>query len=220
MDLVELKQRLDQEFSDFSFGKNRFPMLFQTGLDDSAVHSAGVSYLLALGIEFGLPAIAEYPMIVHADERWKKAPKVMPDSIWFHPQTHQPWIAFEFERFEKGDEIKIQEKTRNLAISCYQSSHTIEQCVLIYWLRSGIAPRSIDPLVRIFEQGFSLDNSPVPAPKCPLLLYKFVFCQTKAGAQNNSRIINETPAVYVVNSENPNLLSVCSATKIQNRQRI
>jgi hypothetical protein len=215
MDLVELTQRLDQEFSDFSFGKSRFPMLFQTGLQDSAVHSAGVSYLLALGIEFGLPAIAEYPMLVHANELWKRSPKVMPDSVWFHPQTLQPWISFEFERFENGDELKIQEKTRNLAISYYQSSQTLELCVLVYWLRSGIAPRSIDPLVDIFRRGFKLDNFPIPAPKCPLFLYKFVFCQTKVGAINNNRNITEVPAAYVTNSEKPTLINVCSATKIQ-----
>ena len=215
MDLVELTQRLSQEFSDFSFGKSRFPMLFQSGLQDSAVHSAGVSYLLALGIEFGLPAIAEYPMIVNANEYWKRSPRVMPDSVWFHPQTFQPWISIEFERFENGDELKIQEKTRNLAISYYQSSQTLELCVLVYWLRSGIAPRSVDPLVDIFKRGFKLDNSPVPAPKCPLFLYKFVFCQNKAETPKINWNITAPPEVYETNSKKPSLIFVCSATKIQ-----
>jgi|GEM_PF-450902 len=215
MNLAELRQRLDQEFSDFAFGKARFPLLFQTGLDDAAVHSAGVSYLLALGIEFGLSAIAEYPVIMHADERWKKTPKVMPDSIWFHPQTQQPWIAFEFERFEKGDEIKIQDKTRNLALSYYQSRQAIEMCVLIYWLRSGIAPHSIDPLVKIFEEGFSLYNIPISAPKCPLLLYKFVFCQTNTIAPDGNQQVKETQAAYLTTNENAGRLLIYSATKVQ-----
>lgn len=214
MDLSEVRQRLDQEFSDFAFGRAKFPLLFQTGLVDAAVHSAGVSYLLALGIEFGLSAIAEYPVIAHADEQWKKTPKVMPDSIWFHPQTQQPWIAFEFERFEKSDEIKIEEKVRNLAISSYQSSRTIELCVLVYWLRTGIAPRSIDPLVKIFENGFKLGSISIPAPTCSLLLYKFVFCQANTVVQDRSRQIQNEPGAYSINNEIPGRLSVFSATKV------
>jgi hypothetical protein len=214
MDLFEIRQRLDQEFSDFAFGRAKFPLLFKTGIADAAVHSAGVSYLLALGLEFGLSAIAEYPVIAHAEEPWKKTPKVMPDSIWFHPRTQQPWIAFEFERFERSDELKIEEKVRNLAISSYQSSQTIELCVLIYWLRSGIAPRSIDPLVSIFENGFKLDNISLPAPKCSLLLYKFVFCQTNTGVQDRSKQIQTEPGYYSINNEIPDRLSVFSATKV------
>jgi len=215
MELAELRQRLDQEFSNFAFGRARFPLLFQTGIDDSAVHSAGVSYLLALGIEFGLPAIAEYPVIIHADNHWKKTSKVMPDSVWFHPQTQQPWIAFEFERFEKGDELKIEDKVRNLALGCHQSRGTIELCVLIYWLRSGIAPRAIEPLQKVFEQGFSTDGVVVPAPKCGLSLYKFVFCQTSSGASNGNLQVKDEQGAYFVNRESAGRLSICSATKVQ-----
>lgn len=214
MDLAELKQRLDQEFSDFSFGKAMFPLLFQTGLDDAAVHSAGISYLLALGIELGVPAIAEYPISVHADEHWKQFGKLLPNSIWFYPQTQQPWIAFEFERFERGDELKIQDKARNLVLSYYQSHQTIEMCVLIYWLRSGLAPHSIDPVIRIFEQGFLLNNTQIPAPQCQLLLYKFVFCQAKSSVSDKYWQVNEPGATYSTIGEGAARLSICSATKV------
>ena len=215
MDLAEIRQRLDQEFSNFAFGRASFPLLFQTGIADAAVHSAGVSYLLALGIEFGLSAIAEYPAIVHADEQWKKTSKVMPDSIWFHPRTNQPWIAFEFERFEKGDELKIEDKVRNLALSYYQSCKSIELCVLIYWLRSGIAPRAIDPLLKIFEQGFSTNGILVAAPQCSLSLYKFVFCQASSAVGNVNLTMKDEQGVYLVNSDNTNRISVFNATKVQ-----
>lgn len=215
MDLAEIRQRLDQEFSNFAFGRASFPLLFQTGIADAAVHSAGVSYLLALGIEFGLSAIAEYPTIVHADEQWKKTSKVMPDSIWFHPQTKQPWIAFEFERFEKGDELKIQDKVQNLALSYYQSRETIEMCVLIYWLRSGIAPRAIDPLRRIFEKGFSTKGLVVATPKCTLSLYKFVFCQASLGSGTENLQSKDERGSYLINGEAASKLSICSATKVQ-----
>lgn len=215
MDLTELRHRLDQEFSSFAFGRAKFPLLFQNGIDDSAVHSAGVSYLLALGIEFGLSAIAEYPVIIHADEQWKKTSKVMPDSVWFHPRTKQPWIAFEFERFEKGDELKIQNKVQNLALSYHQSRETIELCVLIYWLRSGIAPRAIDPLQKIFKQGFSTKGLVVAAPQCSLSLYKFVFCQTSSGSGTENLQIKDERGPYIVNRESTDKLSICSATKVQ-----
>jgi len=215
MELIELRQRLDHEFNSFTFGRARFPLLFDSGIDDSAVHSAGVSYLLALGIELGLPAIAEYPMIVHADHEWKKTSKVMPDSVWFHPQTLQPWIAFEFERFEKGDENKIQDKVRNLALSYYQSRGTIELCVLIYWLRSGIAPRAIDPLIRIFEQGFTTNGLVVAAPNCSLSLYKFVFCQTNIAINIGHLQIRDEQGAYATRSDGVGKLSVCNAAKVQ-----
>jgi len=214
-DLAKIWQRLDQEFSSFAFGRAKFPLLFQTGIYDSTVHSAGVSYLLALGIEIGLSAIAEYPVIVHADEQWKKTSKVMPDSVWFHPQTRQPWIAFEFERFEKGDELKIQDKVQNLALSYYQSCEKIELCVLIYWLRSGIAPRAIDPLRKIFEQGFSTKGLIVTAPKCALSLYKFVFCQASSSCGNENKQIKDERGLYLVNGEGASKLSICNATKVQ-----
>jgi len=215
MDLAELKQRLDQEFNSFAFGRDKFPLLFKDGIDDSAVHSAGVSYLLGLGIELGLPAIAEYPLIIHADEKWKKTSRVMPDSVWFHPKTHQPWIAFEFERFEKRDELKIEEKVRNLALSHYQSRGTIELCVLIYWLRSGIAPREIGPLLKVFDQGFSTTELVVAAPKCSLSLYKFVFCQSFPEFGNENKRIRDERENYVANNEGAKMLSVCSAIKVQ-----
>jgi hypothetical protein len=215
MDLAQLRNRLNQEFSSFTFGRARFPLLFRTGIDDSTVHSAGVSYLLGLGIELGLSAIAEYPVITHADEQWKKSSKVMPDSIWFHPQTKQPWIAFEFERFEKGDELKIQDKVQNLALSYYQSRETIELCVLIYWLRSGIAPRAIDPLRKIFEQGFSTKGIVVAAPKCSLSLYKFVFCQASSSSGTENLKIKDERGPYIVNGDGAGKLTICSATKVQ-----
>ena len=215
MDLVEIKKRLNKEFRDFTFGKEIFPMLFQTGIANAAVHSTGVSYLLALGINFGLSAIAEYPTIVHSDEQWKKTSKVMPDSIWFHPLSNQPWIAFEFERFEKGDEQKIEGKVRNLALSYYQSCKTIELCVLIYWLRSGIAPREVDPLKRIFEQGFSANGIAVAAPNCALSLYKFVFCQASTSFNDENIMIKDEQSNYLISNNNPIRLSVSSTTKVQ-----
>jgi len=215
MDLATLLQQLDLEFREFRFGAAKFPLLFGKGLDNSAVHAAGVSYLLALGIEFRLSSIAEYPITIHADDRWKSFGKIMPDAVWFHPQTNQPWIAFEFERFEKGDELKIKDKAKNLALSYYQSNQSIEACVLIYWLRTGFAPNTIDPVTNIFSKGFSANQITIPPPQCRFLAYKFVLCQTNQIQQPfNARWVGEVRGLYQTASESNGNLVVSSASRV------
>lgn len=215
MDLETLLQQLDLEFREFRFGTAKFPLLFGKGLDNSAVHAAGVSYLLALGIEFGLSSIAEYPITVHADEHWKTLGKIMPDAVWFHPQTHQPWVAFEFERFEPGDELKIKDKTKNLVLSYYQSRQNIEACVLIYWLRSGFAPKDLDPVTNIFSRGFLADQMTIPPPQCRFLAYKFVLSQTNQLQRSpNTRWVSEVRGLYQTASESSGNLVVSSAARV------
>ena len=215
MDLETLLQQLDLEFREFRFGAVKFPLLFGKGLDNSAVHAAGVSYLLALGIEFGLSSIAGYPITVHADDHWKTLGKIMPDAVWFHPQTNQPWVAFEFERFETGDELKIKDKAKNLALSYYQSKQSIEACVLIYWLRSGFAPKAIDPITNIFIKGFLANQMTIPPPQCRFLAYKFVLSQTNQLQQPpNARWVGEVRGLYQNGSESIGNLVVSSASRV------
>lgn len=215
MDLETLLQQLDLEFREFRFGIAKFPLLFSKGLDNSAVHAASVSYLLALGVDFGLSSIAEYPITVHADDHWKSFGKIMPDTVWFHPQTDQPWVAFEFERFEPGDELKIKDKAKNLALSYYQSRQSIEACVLIYWLRSGFAPKDLDPITNIFAKGFSANQVTIPPPQCRFLAYKFVLSQSNQLQQSpNAKWIGEARGSYQTASESNGNLVVSSASRV------
>ena len=218
MNLQDVKQQLEQEFAHFQFGLAQFPLLFQTGVEDAAVHSAGVSYLLGLGLEFGLSAIVEYPITMHAEEHWKTFGRIFPDSIWFHPATNQPWICFEFERFEKGDEQKIRQKAHNLALSFYQSQQHIELCVLVYWLRTGLAPNSIEPIQHIFLDGFQLQNKQIPAPTCQFLLYKFVLSQASISAKSNANRICEGQADYLTKPGEGTRLVVSKAFFIGGKQ--
>lgn len=215
MDLDTLIEQINLEFREFHFGNTKFPLLFSKGLDNSSIHAAGVSYLLALGIEFGLSSIAEYPITIHADNHWKTFGKIIPDVVWFHPNTHQPWIVFEFERFEKGDELKIEEKAKNLALSYYQSKQSIEVCVLIYWLRSGFAPKTINPITTIFSNGFSKNRFTIPPPKCRFLVYKFILRQTDQIPQSsNANKIGEAQGIYHTDWENNGNLVVSSVSKV------
>ena len=170
--------------------------MFSLGIDDAAVHSAGVSYLLAFGLEIGLPAIAEYPITLHSSDTWKRIRRVFPDAVWFRPSTHQPWVAFEFERFERGDENKIRDKVENLVLSYYQSGKCLELCVFIYWLRSSLAPRSMTPVFNTISKGFTYQGKPIPPPGCRFLLYKMVMTEIAIPTVNQSRMIRDKQTEY------------------------
>lgn len=195
--ISEVQRFLDKEFTELDVGIRRSPILFGAGIVDSAVHAAGVSYLLSLGLECELPAIAEYPITVHSTDPWKRLGRIWPDSTWFHPQTHKPVVVFEFERFEKGDENKIREKVENLALSYHQSRANVELCVFIYWLRSSSAPMTVNHLFETFSNGFSRKGIRVPPPSCKLLVYKMVMRQIERRSRARDIVFKEERATYL-----------------------
>ena len=190
--IEKVRCQLTAELKSLSFGRSHFPHLFQNGLPDSAVHAAGVTYLAALGIEFGLPAIAEYPITTHAAERWRRLGRVFPDSVWFHPATGDPWVLFEFERFETGDENKIRSKAENLALAWHQSGGMVELCVFVYWLRSSRAPKSISGLRDVFGSGCRRGGDVLPAPGGQHAIVKAVACRRPAGMADGDTEPNKT----------------------------
>jgi hypothetical protein len=215
MNISQIEDFLDDEFQKFEIGREKSPILFHTGIADAAVHAAGLGYLLSLGLERGLPVIPEYPISVHAPAEWKQVGRVYPDSVWFHPETYQPWIAFEFERFERGDENKIRDKVENLAIAYHQSGGMIELCVFIYWLRSSLAPRTVGPLFRAFSKGFSRQRVKIPTPSCKLLVYKMVMCQAEeATLAERQVLVKELPIRYQAAGQNQELLVLQEIRKI------
>lgn len=215
MKISQIESLLDQEFQTFEVGQRKFPALFQAGLADAAVHAAGLGYLLALGLEWGLPAIPEYPITVHAPSQWKSIGRIFPDSVWFHPDTLAPWIAFEFERFERGDENKIREKVENLAISYYQSGENIQLCIFIYWLRSSLAPTTVAPLFKVFNQGFERQRVKILPPRCQLLVYKVVMRQAVNDTAGQQTLIQELPVAYRTANEYQELLILQEIRKIR-----
>lgn len=174
--LGDVLEHLRTECGSLSFGRSRFPHLFQCGLPDAAIHAAGVTYLAALGLELGLPVISEYPITTHAMPQWGQLGRVFPDSVWFHPGTGLPWVLFEFERFETGDENKIRAKAENLALAWHQSQGTVELCVFIYWLRSSRAPRSIAGIQDVFEADCRRSGRMLPPPNARHTIIKAIAC--------------------------------------------
>ena len=196
MRIEDVERFIEDEFNNFGIGSAKFPSLFITGVADAAVHSAGVSYLLAIGLEMGLSAISEYPITLHSSDKWKRIRRVFPDSVWFHPETLQPWSAFEFERFERGDENKVRRKVENLVLSYHQSEENINLCVLIYWLRSGLAPRSMTPIFNTISNGFTSKDQKVPPPRCKFLIYKFVMTESGKSSPDQNKVIKELQGKY------------------------
>ncbi len=213
MNISEIEDDLNAEFSSFQIGRKRYPSLFETGLPDAAIHSAGVSYLLSLAMEWGIQAIAEYPITVHANGTWRETRRIFPDSVWFHPDTKSPWLIFEFERFERGDEAKVQQKAQNLVLSYYQGGQTIELCVLLYWLRTGLAPSSVEPLFQPFRKGFESGRVRVLPPKCGFWAYKCVVCPVD-GHNGAARQFREPPEEYGADQGRQELLVVRDMRRI------
>jgi hypothetical protein len=151
-----------------------FPMLVGSGVADVSltVHSHFLTYLATVGQSMGFPAIAECP-VVWDGTRLAKLGDVRADSIWFSSESMDPKVAMEFERFEKGDEAKLRGKVENLAIAGL-AAPSLELAVLIYWVRSGSNPRSMDSVVANYRDGFRRRGVNVPASSVPLMIVKCV----------------------------------------------
>jgi len=151
-----------------------FPMLTGPGVADVSltIHSHFLTYLATVGQTLGFPAIAECP-VVWDGTRLAKLGDVRADSIWFSPDSLEPSVAMEFERFEKNDEAKLRGKVENLSIAGL-AAPSLELAALIYWVRSGSNPRSMDSVVTNYRDGFRRRGVNVPACSVPLMIVKCV----------------------------------------------
>jgi hypothetical protein len=155
--------------------RRHFPMLFRPGIPDYAttVHSHFLTYLATLGQSLGYAAVTESP-VQPATVRLARYGEVRSDSIWFNSDSLRPEFAFEFERFERGDEAKLRGKVENLVIASHQSQSAVRLCTLIYWVRSGSVPRSLAAIFDAYYRGFRRNGRDVPASSCALMVVKCV----------------------------------------------
>jgi len=149
-----------------------FPMLLANGIPDTglAVHSHFLTVLARVGQAMNYSAIAECPIWWAGDDG---CGDVRADSVWFEKVSLRPLLAFEFERFERGDEGKLRGKVENLAIAS-NTTQDLRLCVLIYWVRSGSAARSMDAIVASYRDGFRRSGRTVAPARTPLMLVKCV----------------------------------------------
>ena len=165
----------DQVFAgltDCDVMERHFPMLLASGVPDVSVtvHSHFLTFLARIGQSLNYSAVTECPI-------WWAQPNglgnVRADSVWFEKPNNNPTLAFEFERFERGDEKKLRGKVENLAVASL-ATPDLKLCVLVYWVRSGSTPRSMDAIVTTYRDGFRRRGHNVPPGRAPLMLVKCV----------------------------------------------
>jgi hypothetical protein len=159
-------------FLDRSVMAEHFPMLLSEGIPDVGltIHSHFLSVLAGVGQSMHYAAVAECPIWWAREDG---VGDVRADSVWFDKTPLRPRLAFEFERFERGDESKLRGKLENLSIAS-NNTEDLRLCILVYWVRSGSAPRSMAAIVASYRDGFRRNGKPVAPARTPLMLVKCV----------------------------------------------
>lgn len=158
---------------DASLMERHFPMLLRGGIPDVGltVHSHFLTFLATAGQQTGHAAVAECPVAWAGD--YSRLGDIRADSVWFDHETLEPIAAFEFERFERGDEPKLRQKVENLAIASL-ATPGLQMTALIYWVLTGSAPRSMESVVASYRDGFRRRGQQVAGGKAPLVIVKCV----------------------------------------------
>ena len=181
-----LADRVFEGLTSRSVMEEHFPMLLNGGIPDIGltVHSHFLTFLVAVGQSMGFAAVAECP-IWWAPE--SGLGDVRADSVWFDKPELNARLAFEFERFERGDESKLRGKVENLAVAS-NATAGLSLCVLVYWVRSGSAPRSMDAIVASYRDGFRRKGRNVGPARTPLMLVK---CVMRRSAESDRLVFGE-----------------------------
>lgn len=179
---MDLITALTDEFTTRQVMAAQFPMLAQHGIPDTdlTIHSHFLSYLAALAQPLGYSGVVECPLPVSLRQaqdkspsgRWATLGEIRPDVVWFDKGDNTPLVAFEFERFERGRESKLRAKIENLSIAYLRSGERLLLTVLVYWVRSGVAPRAVREVSARYRIGFVRRGVQVPAAGCPLHIFK------------------------------------------------
>lgn len=181
---MSLAVALASEFGSRRVMAEQFPMLTRHGIADAdrAIHSHFLSYLAVLAQVLGYSGVAECPLPLVSGSRWARLGDVRPDSVWFDKVDNAPVAAFEFERFERGDEANLRSKIENLDIVYLRSDRRLQMAVLVYWVRSGVAAQTtLREASNGYRTGFVRRGLRVPPADCPLLVFKCTWRATPGG---------------------------------------
>jgi hypothetical protein len=131
--VTDITQALEEEFRTLTFLRDAFPMLTDWAVRDESVliHSLGCNYLAALGRHLGFWAINECPFKVSNDRI------IRPDAVWWHRPDRQVMFLAEFERYDVGQDAKLEAKARNL-VETYAAIDPKPMVVLLLtWVFTG-----------------------------------------------------------------------------------
>lgn len=135
----------------------------------------GVTYLTLLGNRLNYVSVTEVP----APCEGKYAcvgNEIRSDAVWFNPITQAPIAIAEFERYSgKEDNLKLENKVKNLLLAHHRWSVKAELLILAYWTKKLTFPNS-SKLQQIIHQGFvTLAGEKVAGSrKSKLFLFQFV----------------------------------------------
>lgn len=183
MDRKNLVQGIREELELGKIRKELFPMMTNFGIRDysETVHTIGLNYLTAIGRTIGgVTAISECPVYPYenmsnfsssidmntkvaemsSDYKIGKEPIVRPDSIWYSIKDNQPLLLCEFERYDNSrlKNRKLEEKIQNLLIAYNQLGRSVPLILFVYWTYPKITPGDITNYIRIFDEGFLMNN--------------------------------------------------------------
>ena len=160
------------ELADRKLMEQHFPMLLTGGIPDLGltIHSHFLTFLVGVGQVLDYATVAECPIWWGRDIGLGE---VRADSVWFEKKEATAALAFEFERFKHGDEGKLRTKVENLAIAS-ASTPSLRLSVLLYWVRSGSAPQSMDGIIATYRGGFRRKGTDVAPARTPLMIVKCV----------------------------------------------
>ena len=117
------------------------------------IHSLGVTYLTLLGNRLNYVSVTEVP----APCEGKYAcvgNEIRADAVWFDPITQAPIAIAEFERYSgKEDNLKLENKVKNLLLAHHRWSVKAELLILAYWTKKLTSFNS-SKLQKIIHQGF------------------------------------------------------------------
>ncbi len=182
-----LSDRIFIAISQTSVLNEHFPMLIKGGIPDTGlnIHSHFLTFFTSIGQYLGFSAVTECPVLWPNGEA--KFGDIRADSIWFDPHSLNPKVVVEFERFERGDENKLRQKIENLALAT-QANPLTELALLVYWVRTGTAPRSMDKIVECYNSGFRRHGYKVRPSKKPLMIVK---CVMRPNLDNANLLFSE-----------------------------
>ena len=63
----------------------------------------------------------------------------------------------------------------------WRSGQRLQLAVLIYWVRSGVAPKAVGDVSAVYRTGFVRRGIRVPAAGCPLRIFKCAWRPVEGG---------------------------------------
>ncbi len=117
------------------------------------IHSLGVTYLTLLGNRLNYVSVTEVPAPCEGKYACVSN-EIRSDAVWFDRITQAPIAIAEFERFSgKEDNLKLENKVKNLLLAHHRWSVKAELLILAYWTKKLTSLHSLK-LQKIIHQGF------------------------------------------------------------------